>query len=96
MNADSQDSKIRSRFFGPLNPQIDTSPLLLNKYPPGFIDRHVGRFFQDLTGTRTPNTLLVKDYSKFRDLVLELGWNKKEERSNLIKICSFTSRVLDL
>ena len=29
MNADSQDSKIRSRFFGPLNPQIDTSPLLV-------------------------------------------------------------------
>ena len=27
MNADSQDSKIRSRFFGSLNPQIDTSPL---------------------------------------------------------------------
>ena len=28
MNADSQDNKIRSRFFGPQNAQFDTSPLI--------------------------------------------------------------------
>ena len=33
MNANSQDSKIRSKFFGPLNPQIDTSPLFLPPCP---------------------------------------------------------------
>ena len=54
--------------------------LLLNKYPPSFIDRHVGRFFRDLTGTHTPDTLLGKDHSKFLDLILELGWSKKEKR----------------
>ena len=27
MNTDSQDNKIRSRFFGPQNAQFDTSPL---------------------------------------------------------------------
>ena len=54
--------------------------LLLNKYPPSFINRHVGRFFQDLTGTQAPDILLGKDHSKFRNRVLGLGWNRKEKR----------------
>jgi len=54
--------------------------LLLNKYPPRFIDRHIGRFFQDLTKTQTSEILLSKDHSKFRELVLDTSWNKKEKR----------------
>ncbi|CAF2080919.1 unnamed protein product [Rotaria magnacalcarata] len=54
--------------------------LLLNKYPPRFIDKHIGRFFQDLTGITTSETLLGNDHSKFRELVLDTTWNKKEKR----------------
>ncbi|CAF2072614.1 unnamed protein product [Rotaria magnacalcarata] len=54
--------------------------LLLNKYPTAFIDTHTRRFFQDLTGKQTPDALLGEDYSKFRELVLDLGWNKKQKR----------------
>jgi hypothetical protein len=54
--------------------------LLLNKYPPRFIDRHMGRFFQDLTGEETSKKLLGNTHSKFRELVLDSTWNKKEKR----------------
>jgi len=54
--------------------------LLLNKYPPRFIDKHMGRFFHDLTKIRTSEILLSKDHSKFRELVLDTSWNKKEKR----------------
>ena len=54
--------------------------LLLNKYPPRFINKHIGRFLQDLTGKQTPDMLFGKDHLKFRELVLDLGWNKKEKR----------------
>ncbi|CAF1946963.1 unnamed protein product [Rotaria magnacalcarata] len=54
--------------------------LLLNKYPPRFIDKHIGRFFQGLTGIKTSETLLSNDHSKFRELVLDTTWNKKEKR----------------
>ena len=54
--------------------------LLLNKYPPQFINKHMGRFFQDLTGSITPNILLGEKHATFRILVLDLAWNKKEKR----------------
>ena len=54
--------------------------LLLNKYPPQFINKHMGRFFQDLTGSTTPNILLGEKHATFRILVLDLAWNKKEIR----------------
>ncbi|CAM4836149.1 unnamed protein product [Rotaria magnacalcarata] len=54
--------------------------VLLNKYPPLFIDKHIGRFCYELTRERTPEKLLSKDYSQFRDLVLNTAWNKKEGR----------------
>ena len=53
--------------------------LLLNKYPPKFIDRHYQRFFQTLTGEREPKLLLSVRHSEFRDQVLDIGWNKKEK-----------------
>lgn len=54
--------------------------LLLNKYPPKFIDKHVGRFFQDLTGNDTSEILLGRDHQKYRERVLDRAWNKKEKR----------------
>ncbi|CAM4793987.1 unnamed protein product [Rotaria magnacalcarata] len=54
--------------------------LLLNKYPPKFIDKHVGRFFHDLTGNDTSEVLLGKDHQKYRQRVLDRAWNKKEKR----------------
>ena len=54
--------------------------LLLNKYPPKFIDRRIERFLQDLTGTKTTKTLLGKEHSKFRELILDIAWNKKEKK----------------
>lgn len=65
-----------------LRPELDKIRvmLLLNKYPPKFIDKHTKRFFQDLTGKETSDVLLGKDHSRFRDLVLDVAWNKKEKR----------------
>jgi len=54
--------------------------LLLNKYPPAFIDKHTGRFFQDLTGENTSATLLGNNHSAYRTLVMDEKWNKKEKR----------------
>jgi hypothetical protein len=54
--------------------------LLLNKYPPGFIDRHFQRFFEALTGQKHSNLLLSEQHSSFRDKVLDIGWNKKEKQ----------------
>jgi len=44
---------------------------LLNKYPPKLIDKHMGRFFDDLTKIKTSEVLVGKDHSKFRELVLD-------------------------
>jgi hypothetical protein len=54
--------------------------LLLNKYPPKFIDKQTGRFFRDTTGTQTTDLLLGKDHSKYRESILDPTWNKKEKR----------------
>ena len=54
--------------------------LLLNKYPPRFIDKHIGHFCQDLTGEKTSERLLDKDHWKFTELTLNVAWNKKEKR----------------
>jgi hypothetical protein len=54
--------------------------LLLNKYPPKFIDKHIGRFFYDLTGKNTSDILLGKDHTRLRNTVLDEHWNKKEKR----------------
>ena len=53
--------------------------LLLNKYPPRFIDKHIGRFCQDLTREKTSERLLGKDHLKFRELALNVVWNKREK-----------------
>lgn len=53
--------------------------LLLNKYPPNFIDRHFKRFFETLTGEKDPKLLLSDRHNEFRDKVLDEGWNKKEK-----------------
>jgi hypothetical protein len=54
--------------------------LLLNKYPPAFIDKHVGRFFHELTGDKTPRILLGSNHKTFREIVMDLAWNKKDRR----------------
>jgi hypothetical protein len=54
--------------------------LLLNKYPPAFINKHVGRFSHELTGDRTPRTLLGNNHKTFREIVMDLAWNKKDRR----------------
>ena len=54
--------------------------LLLNKYPPTFIDQHMQRFYKDLTEKTSPDRLLGNDYGTYRDRVLDDGWNKKEKR----------------
>ena len=53
--------------------------LLLNKYPPFFIDKHFKRFFDVLTGQRDSKLLLGENHSIFRDKVLDPKWNKKEK-----------------
>jgi hypothetical protein len=54
---------------------------LLNKYPPKFIDRQMGRFFHDLTEQTTPEILFGEQHSKLRQLVLDPSWNKKEKKN---------------
>jgi hypothetical protein len=57
----------------------DRITLLLNKYPPKFIDQHFQRFFETLTGQRDKKLILSERHSEFRDKVLEVEWNKKEK-----------------
>jgi hypothetical protein len=54
--------------------------LLLNKYPPKFVDKQMRRFYQDVTGITTHEALIGKDHSKYRELVFDPTWNKKEKR----------------
>lgn len=54
--------------------------LLLNKYPPKFIDRHFQRFFETLTNQKDPKLLLSENYNEFRNKVLDTQWNKKEKQ----------------
>ncbi|CAF4321626.1 unnamed protein product [Didymodactylos carnosus] len=54
--------------------------LLLNKYPPAFIDRHFKRFFETLTREKDSKLLLGIQHSEFREKVLEPEWNKKEKK----------------
>jgi len=54
--------------------------LLLNKYPPNFIDRHFQRFFEVLTGQKHSKLLLSEQHSIYRDKVLDIGWNKREKK----------------
>ncbi|CAM2729028.1 unnamed protein product, partial [Rotaria socialis] len=54
--------------------------LLLNKYPPRFIDKHIGRFFQDVTEQRTSDLLLGERHQAYRERTLEPEWKKKEKR----------------
>jgi len=54
--------------------------LLLNKYPPNFIDRHFQRFFEALTGQKHSKLLLSEQHSIYRDKVLDIGWNKREKK----------------
>ena len=55
--------------------------LLLNKYPSKFIDKQIGRFLHDLTGKTTPEILLGKEHSNYREKVLNVTWNKKEKKT---------------
>ena len=54
--------------------------LLLNKYPPKFIDNHFKRFFETLTGERESKLLLSDKHSEYRDRVLDVPWNRKEKQ----------------
>jgi hypothetical protein len=54
--------------------------LLLNKYPPHFIDKHFNRFYETLTGQKDFKLLLSEQHSIFRDKVLDIGWNKKDKQ----------------
>jgi hypothetical protein len=52
--------------------------LLLNKYPPKFIDNHFRRFFETLTGQKDSQLILSERHNEFRDKTLDAHWNKKE------------------
>lgn len=54
--------------------------LLLNKYPPHFIDKQVARFYKELTGDESPEKLLTEKHKEYRETVLNLAWNKKDKR----------------
>ncbi|CAM4983924.1 unnamed protein product [Rotaria socialis] len=45
--------------------------LLLNKYPPRFIDKQMERFFQEVTKEKTGDLLLGIDHHKYREKVLD-------------------------
>lgn len=55
--------------------------LLLNKYPPNFIDKHFQRFFETLTDQKDTKLLLSERHSEFRNKVLDTHWNKKQKNS---------------
>ena len=57
--------------------------LLLNKYPPNFIDRHFSRFFETLTGQKNAKLLLSEKHSEYRNQVLDPQWNRKKEKRNI-------------
>jgi hypothetical protein len=54
--------------------------LLLNKYPPNFIDQHFRRFFETLTEQRDSKVLLSEQHSTYRDKVLDPQWNKNSKQ----------------
>jgi hypothetical protein len=67
--------------------------LLLNKYPPTFIDKHMGRFYKDVTEETSSKTLLGKEHGKYRERVLDEKWNKKMKREIDFKndiLCHFS------
>ena len=53
--------------------------LLLNKYPPNFIETHFKRFFETLSGQKDSKLLLSEKHNDFRNQVLEPQWNKKDK-----------------
>lgn len=57
--------------------------LLLNQYPPNFIDRHFQRFYETRTGQKNSKLLLSEKYSEFRNKVLDPQWNKKKDKSEI-------------
>jgi hypothetical protein len=54
--------------------------LLLNKYPPKFIDRQFQRFYETLTHQKDTKLLLSDKHSEFREKVLDPQWNKIEKQ----------------
>ena len=54
--------------------------LLLNKYPPKFIDRQFQRFFETLTNVKDSKLLLSEKHSEYREKVLDPQWNKIEKQ----------------
>ncbi|CAF4763576.1 unnamed protein product, partial [Rotaria sp. Silwood2] len=54
--------------------------LLLNKYPPKFVDQQITRFYKDLTGEKSSDALLGKEHGKYREITLNEQWNKKAKR----------------
>jgi hypothetical protein len=53
--------------------------LLLNKYPPTFIDQQMGRFYKDLTEKKSSDALLSKEHGRYRERVLEEQWNNNKK-----------------
>ena len=47
--------------------------LLLNKYPPKFVDNQMRRFYHDVTGSMTPEILLGENHDRFRNEILDLN-----------------------
>jgi len=67
--------------------------LLLNKYPPTFIDQQMGRFYKDLTEKISSELLLGREHEKYRERVLDNQWNKKMKRKIDFKndiLCHFS------
>ena len=57
--------------------------LLLNKYPPYFINRHFNRFFETLTGQKNSKLLLSEKHNDFRNQVLDPQWNNKKQKKEI-------------
>jgi len=62
--------------------------LILNKYPPAFIDQQLKRFYKDLSGEETAARLLSDDHEKYRKKTLENEMNKNK------KAIDFSSSII--
>jgi hypothetical protein len=60
--------------------------LLLNKYPPTFIDQQMGRFYKDLTENISSERLLGIEHEKYSERILDEQWNKKNEKKNRFQV----------
>lgn len=66
--------------------------LMLNKYPPKFIDQHIKRLYKDLTGVETSENLMNNKHEIYRRKALEnqLNSNRNKLDFNNSVICHFS------